>query len=145
MAGDPINTRDQLTGRWPRPGDKMTFLNKNGYDHEREAAAKIFQVGISYDVEDCEVGDTSHTVKFRGYAGRWNGSMFSLDDKRAVGAGRYVTLANGERVAPAGSLILTQDKLRAIVDGAWNAATESQAVPSTDWADRIIDKALSRG
>lgn len=28
---------------------------------------------------------------------------------------------------------------RKIVDAAWNAATESNAVPSTMWADRIID------
>ena len=31
--------------------------------------------------------------------------------------------------------------LRRIVDRAWNEATESTAVPSTDWADRIIDRA----
>lgn len=29
--------------------------------------------------------------------------------------------------------------LREIIDAAWNAATESEEVPSTDWADNIID------
>jgi hypothetical protein len=29
---------------------------------------------------------------------------------------------------------------REIVDAAWNEATESAAVPATDWADRIIDR-----
>lgn len=31
--------------------------------------------------------------------------------------------------------------LRRIVDLAWNEATESTTVPSTDWADRIINRA----
>jgi hypothetical protein len=30
---------------------------------------------------------------------------------------------------------------REIIDKAWNEATESKTVPSTDWADRIIDSA----
>ena len=35
--------------------------------------------------------------------------------------------------------------LRRIVDAAWNAATESEAVPATEWADRIIDSVISDG
>lgn len=31
---------------------------------------------------------------------------------------------------------------RLIVDVAWNEATESTTVPSTDWADRIILRAI---
>jgi hypothetical protein len=31
---------------------------------------------------------------------------------------------------------------RRIVDGAWNECTESETVPSTDWADEIIAKVL---
>lgn len=31
---------------------------------------------------------------------------------------------------------------RRIVDAAWNEATESETVPSTDWADRIIDRVV---
>jgi hypothetical protein len=36
-----------------------------------------------------------------------------------------------------------RELFRRIVDATWNAATESDAVPSTEWADRIIDKVLS--
>lgn len=32
--------------------------------------------------------------------------------------------------------------LRKIVDESWRAATESSQVPSTKWADKIIDKVL---
>jgi hypothetical protein len=39
-------------------------------------------------------------------------------------------------------LRLTRDDLRRLVDIVWNEATESTAVPSTKWADRLIDKAL---
>jgi hypothetical protein len=33
--------------------------------------------------------------------------------------------------------------LRRLVDVVWNEATESTAVPSTDWADRLIDRAMT--
>jgi hypothetical protein len=33
--------------------------------------------------------------------------------------------------------------LRRLVDIVWNEATESTTVPSTDWADRLIDRALT--
>jgi hypothetical protein len=36
---------------------------------------------------------------------------------------------------------LPQSFLRRIVDRAWNEATESTNVPSTHWADRIIESA----
>lgn len=39
---------------------------------------------------------------------------------------------------------LTRSDLRRLVDVVWNEATESTAVPSTNWADRLIDKALSQ-
>lgn len=35
----------------------------------------------------------------------------------------------------------SQALLRNVVDIAWNEATESTTVPSTDWADRIIERA----
>lgn len=43
---------------------------------------------------------------------------------------------------------MTQDQieqlrpfLRHVIDVAWNECTESQTVPSTDWADRMIAQA----
>ena len=62
--------------RWPAKGDWMKFLGKNGYDFEREAALKIFEVDETYIVEDCYVQSWSHSVKFYGIPGRFNGVMF---------------------------------------------------------------------
>lgn len=61
---------------FPWKGDTMRFLGENGYDFEREKALKVFQIGSDYEVEDCDVGDWSHSVKFVGIDGRWNGVMF---------------------------------------------------------------------
>lgn len=36
------------------------------------------------------------------------------------------------------ALQISQRDLRELVDLVWNEATESQQVPSTEWADRII-------
>jgi len=38
-----------------------------------------------------------------------------------------------------------RELLRRLVDETWNEATESSAVPSTEWADRIIERALKSG
>lgn len=51
-----------------------------------------------------------------------------------------VQVADGEVGATPEGL---QAGLRAIVDVAWNEATESTVVPSTHWADRIIVRALA--
>jgi len=40
-------------------------------------------------------------------------------------------------------MCLDRNTLRRIVDIAWNEATESETVPSTEWADEIIDRALA--
>lgn len=61
---------------WPKPGEKMKFLGRNGYDHELEKAKHHFAVGHAYEVESCDVGDWRHTVKFVGIKGDWNGVMF---------------------------------------------------------------------
>lgn len=37
---------------------------------------------------------------------------------------------------------LTRVQLRHLVDCVWQECTESEAVPATDWADKIIDEAL---
>jgi len=62
--------------RWPRRGDRMRFLNRNGYDHELESARKLFRVRKHYTVVDCHVGDWHHSVAFEGVPGRHNGVMF---------------------------------------------------------------------
>lgn len=67
---------------WPCKGDRMTFLGKNGYDSEREAAMKVFEIGKEYEVVDCEVSNWHHTVAFVGIPHRWNGVMFELIDNQ---------------------------------------------------------------
>ena len=47
---------------------------------------------------------------------------------------------------PVEALALIQpnrEQLRHLVDVVWNAVTESEEVPSTEWADELIDKAFS--
>lgn len=65
---------------WPSKGDVMTFLGKNGYSHELDQAMAIFSIGHRYTVEDCRVGDWSHSIKFEGIAGRYNGVMFEREE-----------------------------------------------------------------
>lgn len=79
-SADTSTVRPEKTGKprgaWPAPGDKMKFLGKNGYDHQLTEALGIFVIGNEYEVEDCDVGDWSHSIKFRGVSGRYNGVMF---------------------------------------------------------------------
>lgn len=69
----------ELSGspRWPRAGDRMTFLGKNGHNYELQAALKIFEVGAEYTVRGCDVGDWRHTISFEGKPGHFNGVMFA--------------------------------------------------------------------
>ena len=64
--------------RWPRKGDTMRFLNRNGYDFEREAAAKVMTEGQTFTVKQCRVGEFSHSVQFEEITGTWNGVMFAM-------------------------------------------------------------------
>ncbi len=43
----------------------------------------------------------------------------------------------------ADSFRVSRKELRRLVDIVWNEATESTAVPSTNWADRLIARALT--
>lgn len=70
--------------RWPRAGDKMRFLACNGYDHELKEALGKFKKGEVLTVEDCHVEDWSHSVRFAGFSGRFNGVMFELFDAAAL-------------------------------------------------------------
>lgn len=64
--------------RWPKRGDTMKFLGRNGYDHELRAAMDAFKIGQEYKVRDCEVGDWSHCVWFEDVPYAWNGVMFEF-------------------------------------------------------------------
>lgn len=75
-AGAPSMVRQP--DRWPRKGDTMRFLNRHGYDFEREAAAEVMTEGQTFTVKKCDVGSFSHSVQFEEIAGSWNGVMFEL-------------------------------------------------------------------
>jgi hypothetical protein len=64
------------TTGWPKPGDKMRFLGKNGYDFQREQALRVMTVGDVFTVHSISVGESSHSIVFREIGGNWNGVMF---------------------------------------------------------------------
>lgn len=62
---------------WPKAGDKMRFLGKNGYDFQLADAKKHFSEGQILTVVGCRVGAFDHTIKFEEEPKRWfNGVMF---------------------------------------------------------------------
>lgn len=64
--------------RFPDPGDKMIFLNRNGYDSERERAASVFTAGKEYTVRDVSIGSWTTSLQFDEVEGRWNSVMFGF-------------------------------------------------------------------
>jgi hypothetical protein len=75
---EDIRAHAQDEKRWPAPGDKMRFLGENGYPDQLKRAMKAFEVGAEYEVEACDVGDWSHSVRFKGVDGWHNGVMFEM-------------------------------------------------------------------
>jgi len=80
-AASPVTSTDRALApakaeRWPTKGDRMIFLNEHGYPEQRKRAAKAFEVGKEYEVDACDVGDWSHSVRFVGVEGWHNGVMF---------------------------------------------------------------------
>jgi len=57
-------------------GSKVRFLNKNGYDGERERAAAIFVNDMPLTVKACRIGQSSSDYTFEEVEGRWNTVMF---------------------------------------------------------------------
>jgi hypothetical protein len=83
--------------RWPKPGDRMVFMNRNGYEGERADAARTFEPGQVLTVARCEVGSFSHSLWFAEDDRRgWNGVMFELEGEPE----RYPLPADGVGRAP---------------------------------------------
>jgi hypothetical protein len=61
---------------FPRPGDKVLFLGRNGYDHQLKEARKVFLLDHIYTVESCDIGPWSSTLTFVGIDGSYNSVMF---------------------------------------------------------------------
>lgn len=78
------NDNDEVMNIYSPWGTLVTFLNKNGYDYERELAAKVFEPGKIYEVDYIVVGNSSSIVKLVGVAGEWNTVMFGPAGKVKV-------------------------------------------------------------
>jgi hypothetical protein len=86
-AATPPDERAVEALRWPQPGDKMRFLNKNGYPDELQAAQIVFAPWAVYTVKSCDVGSFDHRITFEGIDGRWNGVMFDFATDAALTQG----------------------------------------------------------
>jgi hypothetical protein len=63
-------------GFFPR-GTKVRYLDRNGYDHQRQAARDaLLNTEDSYVVNYCYIGRSSSSYSFKGIIGRWNSVMF---------------------------------------------------------------------
>lgn len=69
---------------WPKKGDKMRFLGRNGHDYQLEAAKKVFNTEDIYEVAQFDLGDWSSCILFVGFEGRWNSVMFDWCDAEQV-------------------------------------------------------------
>ena len=49
---------------YSKPGTKVTYLGRNGYDYQRENADKVLKVGQIYTVKSIDVHSCKSYVKF---------------------------------------------------------------------------------
>jgi hypothetical protein len=60
-----------------RPGDKLVFLDKNGYDHDLVEARKLMKKGDVVTLRDMRVGDWSSLMYFEEFPDKgFNSVMF---------------------------------------------------------------------
>lgn len=75
----------QIMDIYSARGTTVYFLNKNGYDFEREEAAKIFSEGQSLTVKRVDVHNSSSSVEFEEQPGKWfNTVMFGTPEEPVV-------------------------------------------------------------
>lgn len=68
---------DTIMDIYSRPGTKVKFLGRNGYDFQLKDACKIFETGQILTVRDINVSEFSSTVVFEEYPERsFNVVMF---------------------------------------------------------------------
>lgn len=76
------------------------------------------------------------------YEAEMNGFMSSVTKSHYEECKRYGVKTRVLYTAPPAPVV-NRNALRELVDLVWQEATESDAVPSTSWADSLIDKVLS--
>jgi hypothetical protein len=62
-------------GFFPR-GTKVHWIDKNGFDFQRNQAREVFDPSLQYTVKRCHIGSSSSTYEFDEVPGRWNSVMF---------------------------------------------------------------------
>jgi hypothetical protein len=73
----PVSAPVGVVEKWPEPGDKMQFLDRNGYDVELEAARKVFTKGQVVTVKKFDLGGWCSSITFEELSGKWNSVMFA--------------------------------------------------------------------
>lgn len=101
---------------FPRRGNRMRFLDQNGYDREREEARKVMKKGDVFTVKSCNVGRERSSMEFVELAGHWNTVMFEFADAKPASptAEMWQTM---ESVPKDGREVLLQVKSRAGIPG----------------------------
>lgn len=59
---------------------KAIFNGIHGYEFEREAAKKIFEIGKEYTLVSGKMGRSSSCVRVKDVEGTWNSVMFDIED-----------------------------------------------------------------
>jgi hypothetical protein len=72
----PTFSLDWCKENFPGKGDKVRFMNQNGYDTEREKALKAIGLERIVTVVHCDIGSSSSSYTFEEVPGKWNTVMF---------------------------------------------------------------------
>lgn len=65
-----------MSDTFAKAGEKVRFLDRNGYDHELKAAQALFRVGEELTVSDVQIGKWSSIYVIEGQKGGFNTVMF---------------------------------------------------------------------
>lgn len=72
----PTLNLDWCKANFAGKGEKVRFMNKNGYDSEREKALKDIGLERIVTIVNCDIGSSSSTYTFEEVPGSWNTVMF---------------------------------------------------------------------
>ncbi|MGE8629498.1 hypothetical protein [Achromobacter denitrificans] len=147
-AAQPVLTDDEILHRWdayvsePSTTYPLTGADKIAFARAIESALlSKLRAPVADERAAFEAWNSKHGQYRRSDA-------YERDDN-----GHYLEWAveNGWRVWQARAALASapvavdRQRLRDLVDVVWNEATESTAVPDTQWADRLIDKVFPAG
>lgn len=92
---------------FPEVGDKVTFLDANGYEHELNTARKYFTKGESLTVKRIEIGAWSSYMEFEELPGKqFNTVMFELLEQPVAEPVKPEELVTLELTIPERNIVL---------------------------------------